>query len=96
MACGACAGLSAVRAGERGSSEREHGAERQAREGGQDGDERSDGRTCDEGADAVVDGTGEGDLKLVPELGVEGTGGRVVVTRVESGPKALEWVHTNA
>jgi hypothetical protein len=28
----------------------------------------------------VVDGSGEGDLKLVPELGVEGTGGRVVVT----------------
>ena len=48
--------------------------------GGENGDERSDGRTYDEGADAVVDGTGEGNLKLVPELGVEHTGGRVVVT----------------
>ena len=77
--CSECGRARLIRARAR-SSETSEG-------GGLDGEERSDGRTCDEGADAVVDGSGEGDLKLVPELGVEGTGGRVVVTfgKLEGG-----------
>ena len=80
MACGACAGPNAMCAGERGSLERERGAERQAREGGRTAMSGQAGGPTTRELILVVDGTGEGNLKLVPELGVEHTGGRVVVT----------------